>query len=85
MHAEPLEPHQHHRQMLDPGVLDSKSGARHGGETDERSDLDVIGANGVRRAMQHSAALHRQLVRSDPVDLRPERNKEMREILHMRL
>ena len=83
--AEPREAHERRAQMLDAGVGDADLGPRHGGESDERSDLDVIRADAVRRAAERASAVDRELVRADAVDLRAERDEEVAEVLDVRL
>ena len=83
--AEPREAHERRAQMLDAGVGDADLGARDGGEADERADFDVIGPDAMRRAAERAAAVDRELVRADAVDLRAERDEEMAEVLDVRL
>ena len=83
--AEPREAHQRRAQMLDARVRDANLGARHRRQADERADLDVIRPDAMRRAAERTAALHRQLVRARPVDLRAERDQEVAEVLDVRL
>ena len=83
--AEAREAHQRRAQMLDAGVGDANVRRRHRGQADERADLDVIGPDAMRRAAELAAAVDRDLVRADAVDLGAERDEEMTEILHVRL
>ena len=83
--AEPLEAHARRAQMLDAGAHDAELGARDCGESDERSDLDVIRTDAVRGAMQRLRAVDGERVRADPLDAGAHRDEESREILHVRL
>ena len=50
--AEALEAHERRAQVLDAGALDAELGAGDRGEADERADLDVVGADAMRRAAE---------------------------------
>ena len=58
---------------------------RDGGETDEASDLDVLGSDRPLPSPQPLHALDPENVRLDAFDLRAERDEESAEILHVRL
>ena len=66
-------------------VLDREVTSRRGRERRERCDLDVLGADPMRRAAQRLDALDAKHVRADPVDARAERDEEPAEVLDMRL
>ena len=55
---EALEAEPDRAQVLDAGTFDAESRPGHRRETDERADLDVVGPDRVRRAVQRGAALH---------------------------
>ena len=67
--------------MLDAGLLNPDLGFRHRGETDERSDFDVIGADRMRRGSKGASALDGQLVGSNSVDRGAERDQKMTKVL----
>ena len=71
--------------MLEARVLDADRRVRHGRQADERSDLDVVGADAVRGAAEALRALDGHVVGADAVDARTERDEEVREVLHVRL
>src|SRR3954468_4629952 len=71
--------------MLETGVGDADLGFRDGSKSDERTDLDVVGADAMRGAPERAAAFDRELVGPDAIDLGAERNEEMAEVLNVRL
>ena len=70
--------------MLDAGARDAQRRARHRGEPDQRTDLDMIGPDRIARRAQRRRAVHDHGVGADALDPRAERDQEMREVLHMR-
>ena len=83
--AEALEAHARGAQMLDAGRDDAELGLRDRRESDERADLDVIGADAVRRAVKRPGAVDGDRVRADPLDRRAHRDEKLGEVLHVRL
>jgi len=83
--AETLESHARGAEMLDASAHDPQLGSRDRREPDERADLDVIGTDAMRSAVQRLRSVNRERVRADPFDRGAERDEEMREILHVRL
>src|SRR3954469_22105941 len=85
--AEAREAHARRAKVLDAGVLDSKLRPGHGGEADERADLDVIGTDTVARRFgaQLTITVDRHGVRADALDVGAERDEEVREILDVGL
>src|SRR5258708_26853583 len=71
--------------MLDYGILNSDLRLRDSGEADERADFDVVRTDRMRRPGHGSAALDRQLVRPDALDLRAHSHEKMAEVLDVGL
>src|SRR5215207_9421111 len=71
--------------MLDTCGLDTDLRARDGRESDERTDLDVIGPDAMRATPDRPTAVNGDRIGSDPIDLRAEGAEEMREVLDVRL
>ena len=71
LHPEPGEDHADHPQMVGRDVLDAQLAARHGGDGDERPDLNVIGPDAVPRGTKVGGALDLEDVAADPGDPRP--------------
>ena len=71
--------------MLDAGLRDAQRRARHRGEPDQGADLDMVGLDRIAGAAERRRAVHDDGVGADALDLRAERDQEMREVLHMRL
>src|SRR6202043_3566101 len=83
--AEPLKTHPDRAQMLDPGARDAQGRTRPRGEPDQRADLDVVGPDRIADRAERGRAGHDHGVGADALDPGPERDQEMREVLHMRL
>ena len=82
---EPLEHQPDHPQVLGNRVLDDQLAAGDTGERHERADLDVIGRDRVRAAVQPVLAVNGHHVRADAVDLRAHRDEHPRQVLNVRL
>jgi len=85
LNAQPFKVHQRRAQVFDPGVDDGDLGPGHRRQTDQRADLDMIGADAMRATAQRRAAMDRHRVGADPLDPRAHGNQEQRQILHVRL
>ena len=83
--AEPLERRPDRHEVLRVGAFDRDVAARDRGHADEAADLDVIGADRPRAAVQLLDAVDAQDVRLDAVDLRAEGDEEPAQVLHVRL
>src|SRR6201999_3744032 len=70
--------------VLHAGVGNANFRASGRGQPNERSDFDVVRTDAMRGASEWLSSLNRQLVRADAIDLRPERNEEVTEILNVR-
>ena len=86
--AEPRESHSRRAEMLDARRFDPQLRACRRGESDERSDFDVVGPDRMLDllAAKRSTAFDYQVVGANSLNSRAQRNeKEMREVLHVRL
>ena len=83
--TEALEAEAYRAEVLDAGVGDAERRASDGGEADERTDLDVIGADPVRASFEAGAAFDGEHIRPDTGDRRAHGHEQPTEILHMRL
>src|SRR6266550_1757328 len=63
----------------------SAGNAGHGGQSDERADLDVIGADGMWSRGQRGTAFDRERVAADAVDGRAQGDEKPRQVLDVRL
>ena len=70
--------------MYDAGPGNAQLRARHGGEPDQRADLDVIGPDRIIDGAERGRPMHDHGVGADAVDTGAERDQEMRKVLHMR-
>ncbi len=71
--------------MVDAGAHDAQRRAGHRRKPDQRTHLDVVGLDRIAGLAQRGLPVHHHGVGADALDARPERDQEMREILHMRL
>ena len=85
MQAEPVEDEADHAQVVGDGVLDAQLAAGDAGQRHERADLDVVGRDLVRAAVQLGAAVDGQDVGADALDVGAHLHEHAREVLDVRL
>src|SRR2546430_2764817 len=84
-HTQSLEGQKRRPEVIAAYAVDRQRTARHGREPDERSDLDMIGTDRMRRRFQRAAALDREGVGADAVYACAHGDEKPRQILHVRL
>ena len=71
--------------MFDAGARDAERRTRHRGKADQRTDLDMVGADRIAGAAERRRPMHDHGVGAYAFDAGAERDQEMGEILHVRL
>src|SRR5713101_1523103 len=84
-HAQPLEPQQDAAEILAAHAVDRDRAVGHGGEPDERAELDVVRPHRAGSGREGRSAFDGEGVRPDALDLRAQTRQEARQILDVRL